>query len=228
MKKKKIFIRLATIAICALLLLVAAAALLAASIFSDEPATQQVQLSFDDLRLQRNLARRISNEIAESKLLRSRIVLSEEDIASLIRSADCTMAVAALANPKLAKLPPLRSFAPSLCDGVFSVTIPYDTEIKSLFGGWLIAKFDFRASYSRGKLDLVPVSGRVGKLALPEFILKRVFDRLETELKKRPEYKIFTSVVLSISVNEDGDLEIVYDPTAAAAMAARRYTGGNL
>lgn len=66
--------------------------------------------------------------------------------------------------------------------------------------------------YKNNDLNIVPVAFKVGKLRLPQNILASNTSQAIKNLKSNPWYKTFEALVESITVMENGDIEIVYHP----------------
>ena len=184
---------------------------LSAAVFSGLETVPFRPPNGDDLYLQQRLIRRLMNEVFRKKpKMESQIVLTEQEVESLFRLADCGLTAAKQAGRYPGPLP--RTFRPVFRKGRLHLVCPFDTGCRLLFGGVLKLRLSVTPELDDTRLALMLHSCRAGAIPLPASAAEKILDRLADTVRTSEEYALFCGIVKKISMTKEGNVLIVYRP----------------
>jgi len=202
----------AVVALLSLLAVVAlGAVLLCAALFSSPEKIPFSPPEMEDLYLQQRLVRRLTNEVFRRKPKKeSQIVLTEKEVNSLFRLADCGLSGAKLAGRYSGPLP--RTFRPVFRNGRLHVVCPIDTNLRVLFGGVLKISAALTPDFEDTRLRVTVHDCRAGALPLSAAWAEKFLLDAAQEMQDAGVYAAFCGVVKKASVTKEGNVLLVYSP----------------
>ncbi|MBQ7208477.1 MAG: hypothetical protein IJS01_11830 [Lentisphaeria bacterium] len=184
---------------------------LSAAVFSGLETVPFRPPTEEDLYLQQRLVRRLMNEVFRKKpKMESQIVLTEQEVESLFRLADCGLTAAKRAGRYPGPLP--RTFRPVFRKGRLRLVCPFDTGCRLLFGGVLKIRLSVTPELDDTRLVLTLHSCRAGMIPLPASAAEKILDQLADTVRTSEEYALFCGIVKKVSMTKEGNVLIVYRP----------------
>ena len=188
-----------------------AAVMLCAAVFSSPETIPFVPPEMEDLYLQQRLVRRLTDEVFRRQPKReSQIVLTEKEVNSLFRLADCGLSGAKLAGRYSGPLP--RTFRPVFRNGRLHVVCPIDTNLRVLFGGVLKISAALTPDFEDTRLRVTVHDCRAGALPLSAAWAEKFLLDAAQEMQDAGVYAAFCGVVKKASVTKEGNVILVYSP----------------
>ena len=190
---------------------VLAAVMLCAAVFSPPETVPFAPPEMEDLYLQQRLVRRLTDEVFRRNPKReSQIVLTEREVNSLFRLADCGLSGAKRAGRYSGPLP--RTFRPVFRDGRLHVVCPVDTNLRVLFGGVLRIGASLTPDFEDARFRVTVHECRAGALPLSSILAEKFLLDAAQEMQNAGVYAAFCGVVKKASVTKEGNVILVYSP----------------
>ena len=210
---KKIFKIVSSAVGIFVLVTVAVFLVLAEMLLDPRPPSSPVQLKTEDLVIQKRILGEIFNSIVSRQAPEiATLKLDPREFQSVVRCADLIAG-----NQKV----PVRDYRPAIGQGRLNLTVPYDTELGWLFGGWIIARFELQISKEGRDFDVQVLSAAAGKFKISNGIAQKILDKQLEKFRKSSKYERFDKIVETISIDRDGILTIRYRPRNAIFLLKR-------